>query len=301
MTSDESLESFIAAATGSPFRINDTIAIPGGSKWRAARLDNAASGVPARVFAKIGAMEVLPVFEAERDGLALLKRANSQLSALRVPGVVACGAAAGEAVLILEWIDLEPLTAKSGPAMGRALAALHLNSAEKFGLERDNFIGATPQINTQDGDWVVFWQHHRLQYQLHLAAKNRYPSRLIDRGERLAADCGAFLSSYHPRPSLLHGDTWGGNAAADTSGAPVLFDPAAYYGDREADLAMTELFGGYPEDFQSAYRNAWPLDDGYTVRKAFYNLYHILNHANLFAGDYVRRAEHMIESLLAEL
>ena len=301
MTHEESLASFIARATGSPFRINDTLSIPGGSKWRCVRLDNAASGSPSRVFAKIGAIEALPIFEAERDGLTLLKRACSSFALLRIPRVLACGEVAGEAVLILEWIELEPLTAKSGAELGRAMAALHRNSAEKFGLERDNFIGATPQINTREDNWVTFWQHHRLQVQLQLAARNRYPTRLIDRGERLAADCAVFFRGYYPQPSLLHGDTWGGNAAADAAGTPVMFDPAVYYGDREADLAMTELFGGYPKDFQPAYRNAWPLDDGYTVRKEFYNLYHILNHANLFAGDYVRRAERMIESLLAEL
>ena len=123
---------------------------------------------------------------------------------------------------------------------------------------------------------------------------------MIDRGERLSADCGAFFRTYAPAPSLLHGDLWGGNASSLPDATPVIFDPAVYVGDREADVAMTELFGGYPKDFLAAYRNHWPLDDGYTVRRDFYNLYHVLNHANLFGGGYAQEALALLERLLAE-
>ena len=124
---------------------------------------------------------------------------------------------------------------------------------------------------------------------------------MIDRGERLLADCEAFFRTHRPQPSLLHGDLWSGNAAAVAGNGPAVFDPAVYVGDREADVAMTELFGGFPSEFIAAYRAQWPLDEGYAVRREFYNLYHILNHANLFAGGYVRQAEHSIERLLAEI
>ena len=117
----------------------------------------------------------------------------------------------------------------------------------------------------------------------------------------LAADCGAFFRGHVPQPSLLHGDLWGGNASALPDATPVVFDPAVYVGDREADLAMTELFGGFPADFHSAYRAAWPLDDGYRVRRDLYNLYHLLNHANLFAGGYVRQSQEQVERLIAEI
>ena len=137
--------------------------------------------------------------------------------------------------------------------------------------------------------------------QLRLAAKHRLPTRLMDRGERLAADCGAFFTNHAPQPSLLHGDLWGGNASALPDGTAVVFDPAVYVGDREADVAMTTLFGGFPADFQAAYRAAWPLDDGYRVRRDFYNLYHVLNHANLFAGGYVAQSQDLVERLIAEL
>lgn len=110
-----------------------------------------------------------------------------------------------------------------------------------------------------------------------------------------------FFDGYSPLPSLLHGDLWSGNVAFARDGEPVIFDPAVYYGDREADLAMTELFGGFDTSFYAAYQSAYPLDAGYPVRRTLYNLYHILNHANLFGGGYVRQAEAMMDRLLAEV
>jgi fructosamine-3-kinase len=171
---------------------------------------------------------------------------------------------------------------------------------DRFGWARDNFIGASPQVNGWSDDWVAFWRDRRLHSQLRLAAHNRLPSKMIDRGERLATDCAVFFRTYSPRPSLLHGDLWGGNASAARSG-PYVFDPAVYVGDREADVAMTLLFGGFPPAMLTAYRDEFPLDDGFTVRRDFYNLYHVLNHANLFAGGYVAQAAQSIERLLAEI
>jgi fructosamine-3-kinase len=238
-----------------------------------------------------------PSFAAEADGLAALRTAR----ALTVPGFVAQGKDADRAWLVLEWLDLAPLDAASAARLATALAAQHAVPQEKFGWARDNFIGSSPQVNGWSDDWLAFWRAKRLHPQLRLAAHQRLPSRMIDRGERLIADCEAFFRGYHPAKSLLHGDLWSGNAAARSDGTPVVFDPAVYVGDREADLAMTELFGGFPKDFHAAYRSAAPLDDGYRVRRDFYNLYHVLNHANLFAGHYVRQGEQSIERLLAEI
>ena len=182
-----------------------------------------------------------------------------------------------------------------------ALAAQHRLPQAKFGWDKDNFIGASPQANGWSEDWLAFWRDRRIHAQLRMAMANRYPSKMIDRGERLLADSEAFFRTHRPVPSLLHGDLWGGNASALPDGTPVVFDPAVYCGDREADLAMTELFGGFPKDFHSAYRNAWPLDDGYPVRRDFYNLYHVLNHANLFSGSYVEQGARLIERLIAEI
>ena len=248
-------------------------------------------------FAKVVETEAAARLEAERDGLAAL----AATSTVRVPGFIGEGRDETHAWLLLEWLELVALDARSGATLGTALAALHRIPRERFGWEHDNFIGASVQHNGWSADWLAFWREKRLMAQLRLAASHRLPSRMIDRGERLAADCEAFFSNYAPAKSLLHGDLWGGNAGALAGEIPAVFDPAVYVGDREADLAMTTLFGGFPNDFHSAYANAWPLDDGYRARSGFYNIYHLLNHANLFAGDYVRQAQQAIERCLAEL
>ncbi len=188
------------------------------------------------------------------------------------------------------------------PASGQVAGYLHGgrsgDAATQFGFPCDNFIGTTPQPNAWTDDWITFWRDQRLGFQLQLAAKNGHGGQLQRLGEKLLDVLPAFFDGYTPQPSLLHGDLWGGNHAYLTDGTPTIFDPAAYYGDRECDLAMTELFGGYPADFYAAYRAAWPLDAGYAGRRDLYNLYHILNHANLFGGGYVRQAEQMMRVLL---
>jgi len=125
-------------------------------------------------------------------------------------------------------------------------------------------------------------------------------THLLRRGEALQATLTHFFTDHRPTPSLLHGDLWSGNYAFDAQGRPVIFDPAVYFGDRETDLAMTELFGGFPAAFYAAYNAAWPLDAGYATRKTLYNLYHILNHFNLFGGGYLSQAQGMIDRLLSE-
>ena len=248
-------------------------------------------------FAKVLPLEEAGRLEAERGGLEALAKAGL----LRVPAVEGDGRDEDNAWLLLEWLELQPLGEASGAALGTALAALHRIAQPRFGWERDNYIGGSIQPNGWSDDWLAFWRERRLMPQLRLAARNRLPSRLIDRGERLAADCEAFFTTYVPAKSLLHGDLWGGNAAALPDGIPVAFDPAVYVGDREADLAMTTLFGGFPADFHAAYANAWRPDDGFRVRRDFYNVYHVLNHAKLFAGGYVRQSQELVERVLAEI
>jgi len=236
------------------------------------------------------------MFAAEAEGLAALREAK----AIRVPEVIARGDDGERAWLVLEWLDLVPLAPASAAQLGSALALQHGVPRDKFGWAHDNFIGASPQVNGWSEDWLAFWRERRLHAQLRLAAHNRLPSKMIDRGERLGADCGAFFRTYLPRPSLLHGDLWAGNACA-SHGRPLVFDPAVYVGDREADIAMTMLFGGFPPAMLAAYRDELPLDDGFAVRRDLYNLYHVLNHANLFGGGYVSQAAQSIERLLAEI
>ena len=294
---EEALQGAIQDAIHADFTIAAIEPVGGGCIHTALKVEGETARGKKSFFAKVNEADRKALFAAEAEGLGALRKAG----AVRVPGVVAQGDDGDEAWLVLEWLDLAPLDARSGAALGEALAAQHRAPQEKFGWARDNFIGATPQVNGWSGDWLAFWRGCRLHAQLRLAAHNRLPSKLIDRGERLVADCDAFFRTYSPAPSLLHGDLWGGNASSLGDGTPVVFDPAVYVGDREADVAMTELFGGFPKEFKAAYRAAWPLDDGYATRRDFYNLYHVLNHANLFGADYVRQSERSIEKLLAEI
>jgi len=233
--------------------------------------------------------------EAEADGLERM----AATGAIRVPAVNRIGVQGSEAFLELEWFELHAADAASDARMGEALARLHAVTAPAFGLERDNAIGATPQPNAPSDDWAVFWRDRRLAFQLELAAENGYGGRLLDRGRRLLEAVPALFGSHRPRPSLLHGDLWGGNRAMLADGTPVTYDPAVYYGDREADIAMTRLFGGFGPRFYAAYDCAWPPDAGRAVRQDLYNLYHVLNHLNLFGGGYRAQAESMVERLLA--
>jgi fructosamine-3-kinase len=236
------------------------------------------------------------MFEAEALALAELARAGGP----RVPEVVWVGGLDGDAVLLLEFIELKPVAKGAARALGEALAVMHSVSASRFGWCADNFIGATPQPNTPDEDWPEFFRARRIGFQLELAAQAGFAGALVDRGERLLDVIDKLLADHRPIPSLVHGDLWAGNAASDARGAPVVFDPAAYYGDRETDLAMTELFGGFGPDFRRAYEANWPLDRGYPVRRTLYNLYHVLNHLNLFGEGYLPQATQSIDWLLSE-
>ena len=244
-------------------------------------------------FVKLNAADRLDMFEAEAEGLAALAAPG----AIRVPEPVCTGTAGGQSYLVMELLDLGGRL--DAARAGRQLAKLHWATAERFGWHRDNTIGSTPQRNPESTDWVAFWREHRLGHQLELAARNGYGGRLQTAGERLMERLDALIG-HRPEPSILHGDLWGGNIGATPDGEPVIFDPAVYHGDRETDIAMTELFGGFGSAFYAAYREAWPLDAGYATRKTLYNLYHILNHLNLFGGGYLSQSQGMIERLVAE-
>nr|WP_240923861.1 fructosamine kinase family protein [Mariprofundus ferrooxydans] len=286
----------ISDATGHLFQLHNTVPVGGGSINEAYCLHGQTAAQAVTYFVKCNRPDWLVMFEAEADGLQELGKAG----AICVPEPVCHGTAATKAWLVTEYICFAAPAAGSNARLGRELAALHRCQAERFGWSRDNTIGSTPQLNTPSDSWVDFFRDQRLGFQLSLTAKRGFSASLQDKGERLQADLGHFFSAYRPQPSLLHGDLWGGNRGFDQAGTPVLFDPAVYYGDREADIAMTELFGGFDAAFYAAYCEAWPLDAGYGVRKSLYNLYHILNHANLFGGGYARQAESMMDQLLAE-
>lgn len=281
----------IEQATGTPFTLRSERAVGGGC-INSARIIEGSDG--RRYFVKTNRASRLTMFEAEAAGLEAIQATGT----VRVPRPICSGSSGDEAWLVLEYLEMGGRG--SAAELGRRLAAMHRHTWDRYGWHRDNTIGSTPQINTPCSDWAEFLRVHRLGYQFALAARQGAPRRLLERGERLLAGLEGFFVGYRPAPSLLHGDLWGGNYGY-SRGEPVIFDPAVYYGDREADLAMTELFGGFPSDFYAAYREAWPLDAGYRVRKDLYNLYHVLNHFNLFGGGYLAQAERMTGSLLAEL
>jgi fructosamine-3-kinase len=256
------------------------------------------------IFIKINNASMQDMFKAEFEGLIELAKSQS----IRVPEPLCYGIAGGESYLVMENLQLggSANASNSANSLGQHLADLHrVTQMEKgqprYGWCRNNTIGSTPQVNDYEDNWQIFWAKHRLGYQLSLAQRNGASGQILKRGEKLCENLADFFEDYTPEASLLHGDLWSGNYAFDQTGQPVIFDPAVYYGDRETDLAMTELFGGFPTDFYAAYNSAYPLDKGYSTRKTLYNLYHILNHYNLFGGGYLSQASGMIDRLLSEL
>jgi len=283
----------IRKVSGRAFAIESHAAIGGGCINQCYRVDGSAR----TYFVKINSPAQLPMFEAEAAGLAEIAASTS----IRVPVPVCTGSDAHAAWIVLEYIPFSEAQSGSMAQLGAAVAALHRVTAQKFGWSRDNTIGATPQRNTPMEDWLGFFRECRLGFQLDLATRNHARRTLLDKGERLLSGLAPLFSNHAVKPALLHGDLWRGNVGFDGTGAPLVFDPAVYYGDRETDLAMTELFGGFSADFYAAYRDAFALDAGYEVRKQLYNLYHVLNHYNLFGGGYAVQAEVLIDRLLAEI
>ncbi len=247
-------------------------------------------------FIKLNQPQLTAMFEAEAKGLEEMRALNC----IRIPEVICYGQADGYSYLVLEYIELSHLHGNTSQLFGKQLAQLHSHQQDYFGWNGDNTIGSTPQHNTCEHDWLTFWQQHRLGSQLKFAKQNGFSGQLQDKGQKLLENLHVFFDGYSPKSSLLHGDLWSGNAASDSQGNPVIFDPACYYGDRETDIAMTELFGGFNSGFYNAYQAQYPLDKGYKTRKTLYNLYHILNHLNLFGGSYLNQSENMIDQLLAE-
>jgi fructosamine-3-kinase len=283
----------ISESTGNPFVPRVTRPVSGGSihgAWELADGDR-------RFFVKTNLVDSMPMFAAEAFGLETLSKA----AVVPTPTIVATGRTEAEAFLVLEYLELAPLDQAGGTALGKALARLHRSTADAFGWTEDNFIGATPQRNTWHVSWPYFFGEYRLRPQLEFALGNGIDKTLAAKGAAVIERIGGLFVDYRPLPSLLHGDLWSGNAAQRSDGSVVIFDPACYYGDRETDIAMSELFGGFPTSFHAAYRAEWPLDSGYESRKPLYNLYHILNHFNLFGSAYLGQAQRMIGNLLTAL
>ena len=245
------------------------------------------------VFTKTGPASALAMFEAEAEGLAELR----STSAIRVPDVIDVGITGGQSYISLEKLVLSRPSVETERVLGLQLAELHRHTQKQFGWHRDNTIGLTPQCNDQSADWIEFFRKHRLQFQLELAAANGFGGELIDLGAQLCEQLDKLFVEYDPAVSLLHGDLWGGNWGS-VDGEPVVFDPAVYYGDRESDIAMTGLFGGFGQTFYEAYDSSWPMQQGHEARLKLYQLYHVLNHLNLFGRGYLQQALMLARALL---
>ncbi len=245
-------------------------------------------------FVKLNSTHFTEMFAAEFEGLRALESSQS----IKIPTPIVYGNTDQNAYLVTEYLSLNHTY--SATTLGEQLASMHRSTQKKYGWHQDNTIGSTPQPNQQTDDWVSFWRENRLNFQLNLAQNNGHNGQLQSLGRQLSDKLPLLFSSYTPEASLLHGDLWSGNVAG-CDGQPVIFDPAVYYGDRESDLAMSELFGGFPDSFYAAYRASWPLDSGYEVRKNLYKLYHLLNHLNLFGGGYYQQSLRCLQLLLSEM
>jgi fructosamine-3-kinase len=278
----------IGRATGKKFSPDHRRSVGGGSINQAYSLSEGSRAY----FVKLNQSSQIAMFEAEALGLRQIFDSRT----IRVPEPICWGTIGNSAYIVLEWLDLGYGDQRAWEAMGHNLAALHrVTSAKGFGWDRNNTIGSTPQLNPWTDNWTEFFTQQRLAYQFRLAHRRggRFPQQ-----EQLLAAIPEILADHIPEPSLVHGDLWTGNAAVTQQGEPVIVDPATYFGDREVDIAMSQLFGSFPAHFYRAYNEAFPLEAGYERRKVLYNLYHIVNHFNLFGSSYEAQANQMIASLL---
>jgi fructosamine-3-kinase len=278
----------ISAETGAPFEIARIAHQGGGCINDTVRLDGATGS---SWFIKSNTGAVNSVFEAEFDGLLAMAATKT----VRVPKPLCFGEARGQAWFAMEFVKMAGAKVGSQEQLGRQLAGLHTIRQPHFGWHRDNTIGSTAQNNTRSDDWIRFWREHRLGFQLRLAERN---GRSFAGADELSDELDNLFEDYDPRPSLLHGDLWSGNVSFTDEGDPVIYDPACYFGDREAEFGIINMFGGFTAEFYRGYNSVWPLDCGFQTRLPLYELYHTLNHFNIFGPSYGASCQRLIDRLL---
>ncbi len=243
-------------------------------------------------FIKLNNKAFFSHFQAEAYSLNKLK----SLTNLACPEITAIGTSLDKSFLVLNYINFS----KSKPVLwyqlGQQLAQMHFETAHgQFGWQHDNYIGKTVQPNHWSSNWTTFFAEQRIAWQLQLLSEK---SIVLGNIDHIAQVCHDALLHHHATPCLVHGDLWQGNTGF-TKEQAMIFDPACYYGDREVDIAMSELFGHFPEDFYRGYQAEYPLNKGYEQRKLVYNFYHILNHANIFGGIYLEQAKATLARIMA--
>lgn len=243
-------------------------------------------------FVKINDKAHTSHFECEAYNLTKLKETGIFSS----PHVIDIGETLDKAFLILSHLKFQRPSTANWQQFGRALAQMHKETTHgQFGWQTDNYIGETIQPNIWQSNWRTFFSEQRIGWQLQLLKEK---SIHIGDIEHIVMLCHDALLHHQAEPCLVHGDLWQGNFGFVDNQA-VLFDPACYYGDREVDLAMTELFGNFPDAFYQGYLEYFPLDDGFEKRKIVYNFYHVLNHANMFGNDYIKQAKAMLARIIS--
>lgn len=280
------IEAEISAALGP---IQELQAVSGGCISSAARAT--IEGRP--VMLKFDDSAPRGFFAVEAAGLGTLRDAPG---GPLIPEVLAVSDPGGDhSWIALEWLDAADPGDRSSTRLGGELAQLHRVRADRWGWDRDGFIGSLPQSNAQASDWAAFWWERRLEPQLQRSGYGPVGAEPWNRLE--AALPGLLAPADEDGPSLLHGDLWGGNVIHARRG-PALVDPACYFGHREVDLAMSELFGGFNEAFYRAYAAEWPLLEGWRVRRQIYQLYYLLVHVNLFGSSYWSRTTSNLNGIL---
>lgn len=284
----QELERVIATALGRPFRIDQQQAFG----QHAGGTSHSIQGSGLHFFVKLGDLSATDRLCTE--GLGLKAIADSRT--IGVPRPIAWGNVADVAYVVMEWLEFERPTPESPYWLGEQLAAMHRVTLPQYGWEHNNTIGMSTQLNGWYDDWLQFYRERRLEFQLRLARQQGYAG--VKELPQLLNHLDHFFRGYQPEASLLHGDLWSGNYGYGQQGQPFIFDPALYYGDRETDLAMTELFGGFPAAFYESYDAHYPLDAGYVQRRPLYQLYHLLNHLNIFGTSYAPQVERALRQCL---
>ncbi|MEQ9063498.1 MAG: fructosamine kinase family protein [Vicingaceae bacterium] len=284
------VEKALLSRLGTSLAIQNSSVVGGGSINDAYHLstDNG------EFFLKLNSAKRYPeMFEREAEGLVALRNANS----IEIPEVVLTGDNGDQAFIVIQYIEKGAPGPDFWNEFGRSLAHLHRHTNDRFGFEKDNYIGSLHQVNNRADTWPEFFVRERLEVMVKMAVdKGKLVRETIRQFDRLCA----VIDDYFPEepPALLHGDLWSGNYLCNDRGKPVIFDPAVYYGHREMDLGMSRLFGGFDREFYRVYDEQYPLEKGWEERLEVANLYPLLVHVNLFGGSYVYDVQRILKRVV---